>query len=844
MKNQTENPLPESDIDEILSVHPAWQKRTNSTPLHPISLFNSSEHEVIGDNLILPLSRYRTLNTSSYKFSFKGFQLSFGQLIALAGDFYGVPKQPISTAQNPVKAFKDAFATLDTDYACKEVPLLLKAIDDELAQLHRLIAEGKTAAEAYALIDEELNSKFNVITGGEPIHGLVDYMQFGKWGRYMYLADENLDHFNHCALISYKAGLQAAMEKAIEASSAKTMADQDRLLMDAYAMLGFANHFLTDLFSAGHLRTPRKELYDAFTPLFNIRYFKELVGLLAKGMHDEDNYNGLWVKNAKGHQWIVYGDARYREEVNSTNRTIVRLAVQASINDVFKTFSERGMPEPESLKYIPYLLFNRDDRTNNAPMFSASNDNGAVSLYMRTNFYSLQDYNLTRIGFSLNSTESVIKFVSLIRGIATLLWNLKKPMGNGAPASRLEVKGPDASFENPFGIGGKATPLMSGDLDANGRMNLVARVQYEGWHEFLSVVQVGDKGLQSTWKTADRKIPGGWEMNPSDVYIPIGKLHGSKPLLLVQSHHTPTSQYIGLISPDGGGGIQATSILHQTIPGGWTMDAEDAYYAVGDINGDGRSEILVHKQKDMSDLAILGSDGHGGLTVLMRLVTAYRRSLLAGAKFYPVGNIGDGTPGILMVQFEDKYRVALLKAGTNGLDYISTSDFSYSDEFKYEYLGIGDIDNDGIDELLIREYNSHNKNLPESRIGIVKLSRNLSLMPFFSPIVGWTLNNQDKWYVVGDINNDGKSEILVQNGNTLAVLSWDQSNSSLRALQTWKETLPGGWKLNADDKFLCANKLQTTPQALFVSSAFTGDNATFALLRKLGNDLLKVIWQI
>jgi len=44
--------------------------------------------------------------------------LSFGQILALAGDFYGVPSQPISDGANPreqQQRFQNAFNTLYTE---------------------------------------------------------------------------------------------------------------------------------------------------------------------------------------------------------------------------------------------------------------------------------------------------------------------------------------------------------------------------------------------------------------------------------------------------------------------------------------------------------------------------------------------------------------------------------------------------------------------------------------------------------------------------------------------------------------------------------------------------------
>lgn len=105
----------------------------------------------------------------------------------------------------------------------------------------------------------------------------------------------------------------------------------ERQLQLAYAMNAFADHFLTDLFSAGHLRVPRKALADTVTP-------SDVGSLISRFMHDEDSKYGLAVRNAEGEQWRAYGDKRYFDSVDAANRRQVGRAVQRSADEVFQAF--------------------------------------------------------------------------------------------------------------------------------------------------------------------------------------------------------------------------------------------------------------------------------------------------------------------------------------------------------------------------------------------------------------------------------------------------------------------------------------------------------------------------
>jgi hypothetical protein len=81
-------------------------------------------------------------------------------------------------------------------------------------------------------------------------------------GRYLKLAANNSDHFAEWSLAAYIAGHTAAVQ---QAALAKNSGDEKQLEL-AYAMNAFADHYLTDLFSAGHLRVPRKQLAAVVTP--------------------------------------------------------------------------------------------------------------------------------------------------------------------------------------------------------------------------------------------------------------------------------------------------------------------------------------------------------------------------------------------------------------------------------------------------------------------------------------------------------------------------------------------------------------------------------------------------
>ena len=122
-----------------------------------------------------------------------------------------------------------------------------------------------------------------------------------------------------------------------------------------------ADHFLTDLFSAGHLRTPRKHLHNLWISTFGDK--------LSQYMHDEDCRVGLSVVNRQGTRWRAYGDNRYLDNVTIENKIMVGVAIQASIDEVYTAFLSGVVPPEEEASYqaLTHVPTLRPDNVANDP---------------------------------------------------------------------------------------------------------------------------------------------------------------------------------------------------------------------------------------------------------------------------------------------------------------------------------------------------------------------------------------------------------------------------------------------------------------------------------------------
>ena len=87
---------------------------------------------------------------------------------------------------------------------------------------------------------------------GKELHSDNDWVLASS--KMLTLALENYDHFQPQAQQAYLVGHQLALETARQAANEKTAESKEAKLILAYSLEAFAGHFLTDSFSAGHIR--------------------------------------------------------------------------------------------------------------------------------------------------------------------------------------------------------------------------------------------------------------------------------------------------------------------------------------------------------------------------------------------------------------------------------------------------------------------------------------------------------------------------------------------------------------------------------------------------------------
>ena len=149
----------------------------------------------------------------------------------------------------------------------------------------------------------------------------------------------------------YAQKLAATVGAAHKKSGAKELsAEHKKQLKEAYAADAAGMHFLTDAFSAGHIRSLSLELFQHCAP--------KDASILGKAQHDEDGWRGLYVKNDNGDKWRAHGDRTLLDAKSEHNMKFVVDAVKASIDEVTKSFETGAVAAAKkvgmaALKIVP-----------------------------------------------------------------------------------------------------------------------------------------------------------------------------------------------------------------------------------------------------------------------------------------------------------------------------------------------------------------------------------------------------------------------------------------------------------------------------------------------------------
>jgi hypothetical protein len=355
------------------SAQGAVQRRVGSN----VQFFGSREHKSLGDNATggaeYDLGGHdAAIDTSAYN---RAFRLTHGDIVMLSGDYFS-PRDTRVNADGQQEPDPDSLFLLG------RIPSMNPGQNvgtwDEVVYAIKKAIPSDPRFQQQCTPEYPDGHPWSRVTFSDAVVAAVD-------ARYLRRAASNDEHFV----------APTGTDQGPTAGDGKSAGGSYRALHEAAILIAYdqgthasagareaaAQHFLTDHFAAGHLRTPRTSIrahWSAIYPLFwdNIRNkialdvatwindndrvgyvasvdmiytdvqaqvaektasippmgFDDLVSLVA---HDFDNENGLWVCNDIGISWKLFGDGNLDEDhEHNRTREMTELAVRLGMDDI------------------------------------------------------------------------------------------------------------------------------------------------------------------------------------------------------------------------------------------------------------------------------------------------------------------------------------------------------------------------------------------------------------------------------------------------------------------------------------------------------------------------------
>jgi FG-GAP-like repeat len=352
------------------------------------------------------------------------------------------------------------------------------------------------------------------------------------------------------------------------------------------------------------------------------------------------------------------------------------------------------------------------------------------------------------------------------------------------PASKGEQQAPkrgssdvprplfEAAPGSPITVAGRPQNLVVGDIDKDGKPDLVVACK-EG---HLAVLLGDGKGGFRLTKGSPVKLTH----SPGEMAL--GDINGDGNLDLVVADHS--SYAVSVLLGDGKGSFKPAPGSPFVMKKGEHPHTHGL--ALADVNGDDKLDLITANTDD-NDVAVLLGDGQGGFRPAPGSLFA------VGQSPYPlaVGDMnGDGKLDIITPNSKPGERTLTVLLGDGRGSFRPASGSPFATAGQPYYVALGDINGDGKPDVVA----AHND---DGRVTILlgDGKGGFKSAPH-SPV---DLGSRAWGLVVTDVNGDGKADLVAATGETVRVLLGDGHGSFAAAPGSPFPAGKGTWRLVVAD---------------------------------------------
>ncbi len=288
-----------------------------------------------------------------------------------------------------------------------------------------------------------------------------------------------------------------------------------------------------------------------------------------------------------------------------------------------------------------------------------------------------------------------------------------------------------------------------------------------------------------------------------------GRFYGSGRSDLLLHHGTS----IQLFEADGTGLTHRFSGVER-VPGSWQFQPHDQVY-VGDFNGDGVDEVAIFNGVDWAIpyLGLLVSDGNDGL----RLVARYDGDIPGWGGFarndqFLVADLnGDGKDDLIVVNTDDwaiPY-IGLLRSTGNGFWMTHRYDGDipgWGGLARHDEFFVGDLNGDGRDDLVI--FNGQDWSMTYVGLFVSSPAGYTMTRRYDGDIPGWGGLARNDRLILGDFDGDGRCDVYIFNGDDWAIPylgMFRSTGTGLSYTRRYDGDVPGWDGLARHDRFFAAD---------------------------------------